>query len=80
MSSTLNSSIIKDTSFSSGESTTTEMKREITLFMNPAIVERVRAEIIVENTSLSNFVENALDNYFSKEAVLKKIKISNIKT
>jgi hypothetical protein len=50
-------------------------KQRITLFLNPSIVKHARAEAIVEDLTLTAFVEKALINYLPKETVIKKVEI-----
>ncbi|MCX6726132.1 MAG: hypothetical protein NT052_02385 [Candidatus Shapirobacteria bacterium] len=54
---------------------TTNDKQRITLFINPAIVKHVKAQAIVEELSLTNFIEKALINYLPKETIIKKVQI-----
>lgn len=54
---------------------TTNDKQRITLFINPAIAKHVKAQAIVEELSLTNFIEKALINYLPKETIIKKIEI-----
>lgn len=54
---------------------TTNDKQRITLFINPAIAKHVKAQAIVEELSLTNFIEKALINYLPKETIIKKVEI-----
>lgn len=51
--------------------TTGETKR-LTLFINPAIVKQAKVQALVEDITLTSFVEKALINYLPKETVIKK--------
>jgi len=50
-------------------------KQRVTLFLNPSIVKHARTQAIVEELTLTAFVEKALIKYLPKETVIKKIKI-----
>ncbi len=51
---------------------TTKQKQRITIFINPAIAKQARAQAVVEELTLTNFVEKALINYLPKETIIKK--------
>ncbi len=55
---------------------TTKDKQRITLFINPHIAKQAKAQAVVEELSLTNFVEKALSSYLPKETVIKKVEIS----
>ncbi|MFA6081191.1 MAG: hypothetical protein WC741_02175 [Patescibacteria group bacterium] len=57
---------------------TTNKKQRVTLFINPAIAKQARAQAVVEELTLTNFVEEALISYLPKVTIIKKIKV-NIK-
>ena len=54
---------------------TTNYKQRITLFINHSIVKQARAQAIVEELSLTDFVEKALINYLPTETVIKKVNL-----
>lgn len=51
------------------------MKQRVTLFINPSIAKHARAQAVVEELSLANLVEKALNRYLPKETVIKKADI-----
>jgi len=51
---------------------TNNNKQRVTLFINPLIAKHARAQAVVEDLSLTNFVEKALINYLPQETVIKK--------
>ena len=53
-------------------STNSSSKQRVTLFLNPAILKHAKAEAIVEDITLTQFVEDALTSYLPAEIVLKK--------
>jgi hypothetical protein len=48
-------------------------KQRITLFLNPSIAKQARAQAVVEETSLTCLVENALIKYLPRETIIKKV-------
>lgn len=54
---------------------TTNKKQRLTLFIRSSIVKHAKAQAVVEELSLTNFVEKALINYLPKETVIKKSEI-----
>jgi hypothetical protein len=54
---------------------TTNDKQRVTLFLNSGLLIHARAQAVVEELSLTNFVEKALNNYLPKETVIKKAEI-----
>jgi hypothetical protein len=54
---------------------TTNDKQRITLFVNPLILKHARAQAIVEDLTLTTFVEKALISYLPKETIIKKPQI-----
>ena len=54
---------------------TTNNKQRVTIFINPQLAKQAKAQAVVEELSLTNFVENALINYLPKETIIKKAKI-----
>lgn len=50
----------------------TNNKQRVTLFVNPSILKHARAQAVVEDLSLTAFVEKALINYLPKETIIKK--------
>ena len=55
---------------------TMNRKQRVTLFINPAIAKRARAQAVVEELTLTSLVEKALISYLPKETIIKKIKIN----
>ncbi len=53
----------------------TNKKQRLTLFINSSIVKHAKAQAVVEELSLTNFVEKALINYLPKETIIKKSEI-----
>jgi len=51
---------------------TSDDKRRVTIFIHPAIVKHARAQAVVEEITLTELVEKALDNYLSPEIIIKK--------
>lgn len=51
---------------------TTNNKQRITLFLNPAVTKHAKAQAIVEDLTLTAFVEKALINYLPKATVIRK--------
>jgi hypothetical protein len=47
-------------------------KRRVTLFLNSSIAKQARAQAVVEDLSLTNFVERALIDYLPKATVIEK--------
>jgi hypothetical protein len=54
---------------------TNDETQRITLFINPNIAKHARAQAIVEDLTLTSFVEKALIEYLPKETVIKKVEI-----
>lgn len=54
---------------------TTTTTQRLTLFINPAILKQARAQAVVEELSLTAFVEKALIKYLPKETIIKKVSI-----
>jgi hypothetical protein len=50
----------------------TKNKQRVTLFVNPSILKQARAQAVVEELSLTSFVEKVLINYLPKETIIKK--------
>jgi len=50
-------------------------KQRVTIFINPSIAKHAKAQAVVEELSLTNFIEKALINYLPKETVIKKAEI-----
>lgn len=55
---------------------TTNGKQRVTIFINPAIAKHARAQAVVEEITLTDFVERALIKYLPKETIIKKVDIS----
>ena len=53
----------------------TNDKQRVTIFINPSIAKHAKAQAVVEELSLTNFIEKALINYLPKETVIKKAEI-----
>lgn len=53
----------------------TNTKQRMTLFINPSIVKQAKAQAVIEELSLANFVEKALVKYLPKETIIKKVEI-----
>ena len=51
---------------------TDNKKQRLTLFINPDIAKHAKAQAIVEDLTLTAFVEKALINYLPKETIIKK--------
>jgi len=54
---------------------TTNQKKRLTLFINPAIIRHAKAQAVLEELSLTALVEKALIDYLPKETVIKKTEI-----
>lgn len=54
---------------------TTSNNKRITLFINPSVLKHARAQAIIEDLTLTSFVERALIQYLPKETVIKKVDI-----
>lgn len=50
-------------------------KQRVTIFINSAIAKHAKAQAVVEELSLTNFIEKALIKYLPKETVIKKVEI-----
>jgi hypothetical protein len=53
----------------------TNKTQRITLFINPSVLKQAKAQAIIEDLTLTRFVEKALIQYLPKETVIKKIDI-----
>ncbi|HLE49432.1 MAG TPA: hypothetical protein VI819_05375 [Patescibacteria group bacterium] len=51
-------------------------KQRVTLFVNPSILKQARAQAVVEDLSLTAFVEKSLINVLPKETIIRKTVIS----
>lgn len=49
--------------------------RRVTLFLNPAIAKHAKAQAVIEEMSLTDLVEKALNKYLPKITVIKKTDI-----
>jgi len=56
---------------------TSNNKKRITLFLNPAIAKQAKAQAVIEDLSLTTLVEEALINYLPQETVIKKTVTKN---
>lgn len=54
---------------------TTTQSQRITLFLTPSLVKFARAQAVVEETTLTVLVENALIAYLPGKTVIKKPEI-----
>jgi hypothetical protein len=50
-------------------------KQRITLFINPSLAKHAKAQAVIEEITLTNFIEKALIKYLPKETVIKKAEI-----
>ncbi len=48
-------------------------KQRVTIFIKPAIAKHARAQAVVEDMTLTELVEKALNIYLPEETVIKKI-------
>lgn len=51
---------------------TTTKKQRLTLFIHPDVIKQAKVQAIVENTTLTNFVEKVLVSSLPKEIVITK--------
>ena len=51
---------------------TTTNKHRLTLFINPDIIKQAKVQAIVEELTLTAFIEKVLTTYLPKEIVIKK--------
>ena len=51
---------------------TTTNKKRLTLFINPDVIKQARVQAIVEELTLTAFIEKILVKYLPKEIVIKK--------
>lgn len=54
---------------------TTNDKQRVTLFLNPNLLKHAKAQAVVDDLSLSDLIEKALNKYLPKETVIKKADI-----
>jgi len=50
----------------------TDDKHRLTIFIDPSIAKHAKAEAIVEDITLTEYVEKALLAYLPKETIIKK--------
>lgn len=50
-------------------------KQRITLFINPSLAKHAKAQAVIEELTLTSFIEKALIKYLPKETVIKKAEI-----
>lgn len=50
----------------------TPKKQRLTLFINPYIVKQAKVQAIVEELTLTAFIEKVLVTYLPKEIIIKK--------
>lgn len=53
----------------------TSNTKRITLFINSSILKHARAQAILQDLTLTSFVEQALIQYLPKETIIKKVDI-----
>ena len=53
-------------------SMTTTNKQRLTLFINPAIIKQAKVQAIVEELTLTAFIEKVLTTYLPQEIIIKK--------
>ena len=51
---------------------TTTNKQRLTLFINPAIIKQAKVQAIVEELTLTAFIEKVLTTYLPQEIIIKK--------
>ena len=51
---------------------TTKNKRRLTLFVNPAIIKQAKVQAIMEELTLTAFIEKILVAYLPEEILIKK--------
>jgi hypothetical protein len=54
---------------------TTSNTKRTTLFINSSILKQARAQAILQDLTLTSFVEQALIQYLPKETIIKKVDI-----
>jgi len=54
---------------------TTTNKQRLTIFLNPAIIKQAKAQALIEDITLTSYVEKALSTCLPKETVIKKPEI-----
>lgn len=52
--------------------TTNNNKQRLTLFINPDVIKQAKVQAIVEELTLTAFIEKTLVTYLPKEIVIKK--------
>lgn len=50
-------------------------KRRLTLFINPDVIKQARVQAIIEELTLTAFIEKVLVQYLPKEIIIKKSQI-----
>jgi hypothetical protein len=53
----------------------TTQKQRVTLFLHPSLTKQARAQALIEDLTLTTFVEKALIQYLPTETVIKKIEV-----
>lgn len=51
---------------------TTTNKQRLTLFINPDVIKQAKVQAIVEELTLTAFIEKTLVTYLPKEIIIKK--------
>jgi len=52
---------------------TTANKQRTTLFLKPSLLKQAKAQAVIEETTLTSLIENALIKYLPEETVIKKV-------
>ena len=55
-------------------SMTTTSKQRLTIFLSPEIIKQAKVQAIVEDLTLTSFIEKVLVTYLPKEIVIKNPK------
>jgi len=53
---------------------TTTSKQRLTIFLSPEIIKQAKVQAIVEDLTLTSFIEKVLVTYLPKEIVIKNPK------
>jgi hypothetical protein len=54
---------------------TTTNKQRLTLFITPDVIKQAKVQAIIEELTLTAFIEKVLVKYLPKEIVIKNLKI-----
>lgn len=55
--------------------TTNNKTQRVTLFLNPSLAKHAKAQAVIEEMTLTELVEKALNKYLPKVTVIKKTDI-----